>query len=333
MYAALQYKSRPSSETLLSHIVALLTGTTNLGTLQSSAIIDETQSEINTSSSVAGWSVFDNISSKSVVLRAPMLDFPSKYKYVHIRDKNNDGNLWISLYLDWNATTHAPITPAAFAESPQASIPAKNWTLNGIHRFMLSASPRHIACCTAKDNYTGADAPVIISEFTKGDAWMTETMGIMPVVCSYDLGSTSLTSSIYGTGTLGGYTPQQQPFRMPVGPNVTWNSSEGGISLVTQYNFPTDFLLPNGATDGRTFGNFLQNSQSYNESGVLVDCLTPFGATEDYFLMHGGSITDMSGIYIYVPNFGNTGDKAVINNTEFTVWSFGGTGRFLVKKG
>ena len=82
MYAHIQYDAGYTITEVFNDMVSVFTGETVVANL-SGATINAGASSIDTSSTLAGWAVHDTIVAGSdVVLKAPLEDDATKFKYV-----------------------------------------------------------------------------------------------------------------------------------------------------------------------------------------------------------------------------------------------------------
>lgn len=104
MYAKYTYLANITQAQLLSDIVAILTGTTNVASL--SAGCDQANTTISTAYDPAGWTLHDSAAGTNAqVIKAPCVGAPTTYKYVEI-NTNTAGQLFTALWEGWNAGTH-----------------------------------------------------------------------------------------------------------------------------------------------------------------------------------------------------------------------------------
>lgn len=110
MYAEYKYNSGHTAATILSDIVALMTGTIDKNTLSSSC--NKTTTTITADYDPAGWAVWDNAAgTNKVVLRAPCEGDVNQYKYLLLDTDTYPDYLVINAHSDWDADTHVGVNP------------------------------------------------------------------------------------------------------------------------------------------------------------------------------------------------------------------------------
>lgn len=176
MYCAYSYNAGLTAANLLSDVVKLLTGTTDVNDL--SAGCDKTRTDIK-SVEPAGWTIYDNdaavlIANNRTVLRAPVFDNPNLYKYVMIEANTAGANglLYIKGYEAWNAVTHTGTNECQFSAN-QAYATRFDKVNKG--RIDMRATVRCILTTNIGPNLinsTNGNAQGIV-EFTRGADWDT----------------------------------------------------------------------------------------------------------------------------------------------------------------
>jgi len=168
MYAFYTYNATSTAAQVCSDITAMLTGTTDVNLL--SASCTKATSSIY-AATASGWELHDaNGGAAAQCVRAPLSDEPGTYKYVGITVAATA--ITISLWNGWNAAAHAGVAPGA--NGGGYTIPAM--TLGGALQIASTANG-FILCSTVSSL-----PPVIVSEFTRDDAWRTTANGCLPVV-------------------------------------------------------------------------------------------------------------------------------------------------------
>ena len=144
MYCRYVYNTA-SANTLLTDLTTLLTSTTT-PTLTSLTSCVSANSVITTQYSQAGWTVHDNPDANSVVLKAPVFDIATKFKYLYL-SVATAGYLMIRLFDGWDATAHTGTYPAVTSGVSAAASTTYDLAivLNTQATIYISASPRAIA--------------------------------------------------------------------------------------------------------------------------------------------------------------------------------------------
>lgn len=136
MFARYEYYSSATQANVLSDIVKIFTGETDVNNLSASCNKNITTI---TATIPAGWTVFDAAaSSTSQVIRASYVDSASTYKYVELKATSTSA-FDIFGYESWNATTHVGVNKTGNTSSYQP------WTSSSNGRFLLFSSARFLA--------------------------------------------------------------------------------------------------------------------------------------------------------------------------------------------
>jgi hypothetical protein len=168
MYAIYTYNATSTAAQVCSDITAILTGTTDVSLL--SASCTRATSSVY-AATAAGWELYDaNGGGATQCVRAPLSDEPGTYKYVGITVAAT--TITISLWNGWNAATHAGVAPGATGGG--YIIPGV--TLGGALQIASTANGLIISSTVS------SLPPIIVSEFTRDDAWRTTANGCLPVV-------------------------------------------------------------------------------------------------------------------------------------------------------
>ena len=108
MYTYYKYTTSHTKATMLSDIVALLTGTTDKNLL--SARCNKTSTVISAGYDPAGWALWDNAAgTNKKVLRAPCDGDPNQYKYLSIDTETYTNRVSFAMHEDWDPATHTGV--------------------------------------------------------------------------------------------------------------------------------------------------------------------------------------------------------------------------------
>lgn len=324
MYASITYTAAANRDNVFNDIIALLTGTTVVGSL--SADVIGAGSEI-ISTTPAGWTIHSTvIANESAILKAPISDDGTKHKYVHLTAYTYSDFDYIIYELYEEQDTPATITKKkvnststdyAYPNSVSSSAGKNAIYINNstnAHQSMayLSASTNHIAAKSSyNEGYVDTIGPNILSEHTRDSAWDTVLNGFNPTVIS----SGSWSASFYNTATSSAYPA----FMFP-----EISDGAGGVtsSQVNSSNCYGAIITPVGTTmrDGIS-GSQMGWNDIIDENGYLTDALIPFGVAKFNVGNIGGNISSKSNIYLgYLGSMPNDDDVFVHNANNYRVW-------------
>lgn len=328
MFAKIQYTTTTwTSANVFADMIKILTGETNLANL--SANVDAGNSYINTSSRVAGWASHDVVNSTTTVIKAPVADNGSQYKYVKLTLVTN--NISAILYEDWNATTHVGTNPTAATTTLHASSPGSSLTVE------ISASVRHFAVATrATANSVLSTGPHGVFEHTRRTYYDTVSNGYLPAVASNC--SVSPTLGFLNSLNLTGVSSTYAEFAACRLPYLT---ASVPVINVTGTSCPMAIVLPNGtphvATSGASFSSLqgLSNQAGSGVQGVLppsamvwsvdktekVHAFVGIGCQNPVYGWLGGDISDYADIWLTTSAFGLGTDIAAWNGNNYMVWA------------
>ncbi|MBF0182523.1 MAG: hypothetical protein HQM03_21105 [Magnetococcales bacterium] len=191
MNSKYSYLAGATAANILSDLVAILTGETNVNALSASCNKSFTTIE---SITAAGWTLHDAAAGTNAkCLKAPLADDPATFKYV-VLDTNTAGYVITKVYETWNASTHAG-TNLAFNSDVVGYQQRVSTTVAG--SIYLFATARFMLLASLYSGLWGSSTnagPSGCFERTRAGAWDTVTAGWPPFYfCAFgDLASTSL---------------------------------------------------------------------------------------------------------------------------------------------
>jgi len=177
MYTSYFYSASSTAANILSDVVAILTGETNVNNL--SANCDKVNTVINASVRVAGWTLHDNAAGTNAkCLKAPVADNANQFKYLVI-DTNSAGYIMTKVYELWNETTH---TGTNLASTSNSTGQAQRVNVTSGGRLDISASERHCIMYSFQSGVYGNTyfSPNGILERTRLSPWDTVENGFPP---------------------------------------------------------------------------------------------------------------------------------------------------------
>ncbi|MBF0097505.1 MAG: hypothetical protein HQM04_16690 [Magnetococcales bacterium] len=172
MFAKLVYNAGSSAANVLSDVVAILTGTTNVANL--SAACNQAVSSI-TATVAAGWSVHDaSAGSNAQAIRAPNAD--SGYKYVVV-DTNTAGAIFTKVWESWDNSAH---TGTNLAYNSDATAYSQRLDLTNGGTLYIFASARFLMLASSVAAGWGSPTnggPSGCFERTRACVWDTPAFG------------------------------------------------------------------------------------------------------------------------------------------------------------
>ncbi len=178
MNAVYFYKSNSSYANILSDVIAMLTGETDVANLSSDCNKDKTtiNTVIGNQTVLAGWEVWDdNVSSNYQILRSPYIGGGFKYIAVYV-----DSGGWITskAYESWDKDTHTGTNESLYGfTSSFAEVKWRTGTVNNDVLQILS-SERFYAFRAAPSSYH----TVIMCEYSRDIPWNYIENGY-PAIC------------------------------------------------------------------------------------------------------------------------------------------------------
>ena len=320
MYAKLQISGTATAAQVVTDIVAVLTGTTDVNEL--SAQIVKANSQI-ISTDPAGWTLVGDYLTTGKVLSAPVADNASQYKYVAIFTSGN--SVAYQLGEGYNAggktLTTATASPGLISiyNSTAATFPIGSSTL------YITASARHIGFHTLM-NMSGSYYPGDLGgvfECTRKDIWNTSSSGFLPAV---------QTNSTYGLINHGNATAQSHfmsggthslnTTRYMADHNATPTIISAGKSAMTlpwYSGTPNDNDANINALTSCGM-NVTGSSMVTNATGSKVHGLIPFGHGRCSHRFIGGEISPVCNIFITTFSFGAAYDTITVSGVTYEIW-------------
>lgn len=310
MYATYTLAASFTQANVLSDLVKIFTGETNVSNLSSSC--NQPSSSILTSYSAAGWTVWDAAAGANFqVLRAPWdASNGSGYNYIGI-GTNTAGVVTITSYEYWNNTTHVG-TNAVTSNSPRYGASSV---------LYLYANQGHSLCVNCFfGGYWGCDtsyySPHMSLERTRTEPWDLLTMSY-PVISTMNgmfQGSSYL--SFARAPMIGGADAYNPGMAFS-----SFASISSNFRLSTSYAPATTIPSDAAKTLAHTFFP-LWNAYSSNNSNIV-----------------GGDCSILSEVWITTTNFGSSLDEVVCGGVTYVIWTIasstgtGNGGRFALRKG
>ncbi len=322
MYAKLQISGTATAAQVVTDIVAVLTGTTDVNEL--SAQIVNANSQI-ISTDPAGWTLVGDYLTTGKVLSAPVADNASQYKYVAIFTSGS--SVAYQLGEGYNAggktLTTATASPGLISNHSSAAVtfPHGQTTFD----LYITASARHIGFHTLS-NSNGSYYPGDLGgvfECTRKDIWNTSSSGFLPAV---------QTNSTYGLIVHGTTTAQNQfTGATPYGLNTTRYMADNYVTPTiisagkSAMTLPWYSGIPNDSdTSTRALTscgmNTTGSSMVTNATGSKVHGLIPFGHGRCSHRFIGGEISPVCNIFITTTSFGAAYDTITVSGTTYEIW-------------
>lgn len=321
MYAEYYYVAGATEIDILSDLVALITGTTDVNQLSASA--DKTKTTI-VSNVAADWQVWDDQSASGyVVLRRLITDSTQYYKYVRLR--LSGGSIYLELYRDWNNTTQSGTDLTYLSNS---SAYAQRYDLGAGGLVALVCTPSLLGLLSSTPIGWGSPTgggPTMIVERTRDSVWDIPDSGVEGSEIPVLWWNPYLTSA---------YTPRRLRMNTTTG---TLSSTLTGVtarySVMNEqgYNVQTvsnGLASVNGGLMQTDFTN--SSSQSY----ILSPAFVRGGPYDDMrYSSLGGSISDRSDVWIAPARLGAPLDSITVGTSTYVLWPFSGNGRIAVPGG
>ncbi len=307
MYAKYITNTTSTQADILSDVVAILTGTTDVNTL--SASCNKAVTEIHSTYDAAGWELHDAAAATNVkVLKAPVYDNPSKYKYLRI-DTNTAGVITLATAETWNASTHVGTNPVYFMQAVSSEAPVWNGLKLSLSQATTYFIYANVRCVTMHTNYGAtwnngqASGAPLIAEYARWSPWDT-------------------TAAAYPNWVVSGYA---------------CNGGYSNYSAYTRFRAITgsDTVQYNSGVMCSTLVGTSSPSKISNNAGVTTIPLVPLTTYASGVGHFGGNITEVCGIYATSTGLGtnNVGDELTIGGTTYIYWLAGSGLPLLTKKG
>lgn len=347
MYAEISYDGTVAVNDVLTTIVNVLTGTTDVTTFSVGLVSGSTVTDVYRP---AGWELWDDISASEKVIRAPYTDVAGEYKYIKFTavDAASDYIYW-EMYRDWDNGSHTGTLNRRIANTSVVSASSYARVFyrqsNTTGTIYLSSSSKHFACVCSTDSNTRYTNMGLLSERSRINDWDLNSSPYKPVVQTnygfsgdYMLGSNSVqgrypfsietvpvpnNGGVYDVNTSTGDNVSWQ-FNTSIGMSASYNSSG-------YYGFCDGIAIPTHVLDS-----------SYQQRRPVVGFGTCSNPSSGFY---GGDISNEAGMYL-TNDAGTIGETFTSNGFDYKVWQFSssntntasspiGTGeyRILVLKG
>lgn len=326
MYANLPYNA-PDANTaanLVSDVVKVLTGTTDKTQLSSS--INQAGASI-VSTIPGGWTLHDDVNSLKKVVKAPISDDPSKFKYVLV--ESSSGIIFIESYKSWNNVSHTGVKYKRFNGATEQTTVGYNTSNmiayaigagNASGSIYISSSANHVAGMAVYNTGGAVYGLSLITERTRMSPWDTVANGYDPIV---------YTCNNIGGGEIGSNA------------NRFLNSPVGPLTSTTDFDFssasnPAGMMYLSSsvsATIGLTTTNATINIPNavLNSAKSSVVPLVSFGCHSMANGNFGGEISAKCNIYL-CPSLGQNNDLITVGGINYRVWAslFGDSSGFYL---
>lgn len=318
MYSTLRFKPGWIVDDIMSDIVAVLTGETEVTNLSDSTRKEECEI---VSTTAAGWLLHDQVSSSNIVLKAPIVDDPSTFKYIRIFATGN--RILIKFYESWDEVNH---TGLEFAGHVTNLYIAYESDTDLYQEVLISASARHFIATNIFNNLKLpiSDIP-FLSEHTRDSVWDTVANGISPWVAGV-LNSSTVTEirpaykgNLYWPRTLNGFTGTEitnklAPIRLPFG--LSWNTQSDTSS--------SGSYIPSLLDLG---WGLKMLDEDLNENFVLQN----MGVAHPKIGHKGGDLSYFCNVHPWTANYGQSNDTVVFNGENYRIFTLT-SHRLLVKE-
>ena len=334
MYAKLQISGTATAAQVVTDLVAVLTGTTDVNAL--SAQIVKANSQI-ISTDPAGWTLVGDYLTTGKVLSAPVADNASQYKYVAIFTSGNS----VAYQLGEGYNAGGKTLTTATVSYGQISNYASNAVVfphgNTTFDLYITASARHIGFHTLINSggtYYAGDLGGVF-ESTRKDIWNTSSSGFLPAV------QTNATYGLIAHGTSTASTQLSGSVSLNTTRYMTDNTTtptivSAGKSTMT---LPWYSGIPNDADTNvvalTSCGmNVTGSSMVTNATGSKVHGLIPFGHGRCSHRFIGGEISPVCNIFITTASFGAAYDTITVSGVTYEIWRVYSTVQSLaIKRG
>lgn len=319
MYATLAYNTTDanSANNLMADIVKVLTGTTDKTQLSSSL------NQVGTSiiSTVAGgWAMHDDVSAIKKVIKAPISDDPSKFKYV-VFEVVSSAYILFEFYKSWNNVAHTGVRYRRYLDTVEQPVGAYNTANTAGYAFsagqqsgniFVSSSTNHIAIQGTYNTGVSTIGMSLFSERTRMSPWDTVANGYDPIIYT--------ATSSHGLS----YTSQKS-INSPVGP----------LSSSSDYDFSSAHNNM-GMMHLSTSVSATANAPSYTQQNIAIPDtilngakasvipLISFGCHSMQYGHFGGEISSKCSIYL-CPSTGQHNDLITVGGVNYRIWSGNGS--------
>ena len=177
MYAKYVYNAGATAANILSDVIAIMTGTTDIATLSASC---NKPSTTIIATIPAGWTMHDAAASDdSKVIKAPLADDPTKFKYARL-DTWSAGYLIAQIYETWNATDQ---TYTFSCYNSNTTNYCQRWSATLPGEINIFASERYFIMASLYNGLWGSSSssgPSGCIERTRMNPWDTVIAGWPP---------------------------------------------------------------------------------------------------------------------------------------------------------
>lgn len=328
MYAKLSFDISTTAQEALVDIVDALTGETNLNNLSAKVVIGS--SEIVDTYGLF-WELWDDVSADEKILRAPITDDPTRYKYMRLATEatSNDGmseGIYMESYRDWNNVAHTGTVnnrrTAGSQNVQSTSDTQKCW--------VFACNPTTISC---EVYFTASQAHFAVmarmsSNVQSGVSMITEHTRVSPwdtVANAYDPIFYVVSPITEDVGVNTG-ADDRICFNLPVCPNAAGGDLDINVTG-DEHNFAA--LTTSVGTFGNTqisqgglqgVDQVLIPSAVLDENKIARRPMIGFGGSWSKVGNYGGSITDFNGMFLTDPT-GTHGDVINVQGIDFVEWT------------
>ena len=309
MYCKYVYSSYNQAN-MLSDIIAILTGETNVNNL--SATCDKANTTITAAVEVAGWTVYDaSAGTNAKCIRAAISDDGSNYygKYIVV-DTNSSGYLYLKLYESWNSGSHSGTNPdggynqTAYQQRVNAS---------GGGTIYIRANANSVVAYSNYSSTWGNSATLgmnLITEYSRLAGWATIANAYPKMV----------NLSLYAPGVIANANVLAYTRII----TNTGADSTTGIQVST-----STFGCVMSVTSGT--GGIPITTVPADSSKTLYHALYPLWTVSGTYGFYG-EVSSFSKVYLTTYNFGAHGDELTVGSNTYVIWACGSY-RFALLKG
>jgi len=327
MYASIQYTAAATATQVLADIVTIATGPIGLQLTSLTAPRNGAGSFI-TSTTAGGWIMHDNVSATVKVLKAPISDDGTKFKYLHLSVYTT--GVKFESYRSWNEVAHTGVvnkrlTGGGVDLTISTSVNYVYYNnASTISQMCISCTANHFAAVCGTNSLLNTTGVGFLSEHTRTSPWDTVANGYLPIVYT----AQGINQS-YWSGTFSGSTAGSGWFLKPLWPatistDYDVNAAPAGTAADTNLMQPLTMGL--GAqyySGGETVAEVLKGTDSIlNSSKIVTPILSELGTCARWFLTYangGGSISSKSGIYLYT-KAGALNDIVTAGGKQHRIW-------------
>jgi len=363
MYANIQFQYLNDTKDVLRDYVSILTGETDINNLVSD--IFEEESFISVASTVAGWTLWDDqiTASGYAVLRAPIVDDPTEYKYAWL---NVTGKaIALELHDSWDEVGHTGVkverrhvyeTRSSYATdlpTVQVSGAPSSYAFNTSTPEsigMISASERHMSFNSVYGSGFSSSSGICgIFEHTRDTSWDKPGKGWKPVCITYgNLSASNVNNGYYTRWFCKFKTPRIDATKGEWVANAANGNDKDTMSKTCMFlktgcgntefgdvSWPDWNPLVHPVTSYINRKYTEADLTSHSASQVMI----PFGLQNMMLADNaGGIISDMADIYMLYNDIGSQNDIVLINDVRYRLWGVkggrvGSYDRFVIREG